>query len=174
MREKAKVSCAVLTMCAALFAVAASANAEQGERSLRYPPAVKFRSCTALKTIDVVNSTDASTTTSIIYTDVPGAFVNLRTKKPGCVLVTFSAPTYSPQTFTLVQIVLDGATGCLPSTATFANAFAGRSTEDEYANSMTDLCPDVAPGKHVIRTQSRLTNEGQSRFDGFTMTVAHP
>jgi len=172
MLRKPKVSRVVLTMCAALFAAASSAKAESGDPSPGHPPEVTSVTCKDLKRIEVVNSNTSSITASTDYTDVPGAGLTFVTKRQGCVLVTFSAPVSAPKTFVLVQIVLSALT-CLPSGGSSANIFAGQSTGNEYADSMTYLCPDVFPGKHLIRAQWKSTNGVSSGLDGFTMTVAH-
>jgi len=105
--------------------------------------------------------------------DVPFAIARFITKKPGCVLVTFSAPVKSDGNYVSVQIVMNSLT-CLPSTET-PNIFAVSDRFDVYANSMTYICPDVPISKKVLKAQWKFAHTGgdSAYLYGFTMTVAH-
>ena len=176
MHWESKMLAIVLTIFVAVFMAATIANAESGAVMPQQTPTVTAVSCAGLKKIEVVNSTDTSTTNSIVYKDVPGAIVNFVTAKKGCVLVTFSAPAVAQGAFIFVQMLLSSAT-CLPSSGNVPNLFAGQGDSNaaqvSFAASMTYICPDVVPGKHVARAQWELNDSVAAQLYGFTMTVAH-
>jgi len=165
MRVSLKVS-AILAASGALLATAAMAQPGQA------PSGVTVAKCTDLKNVLVVNSTDPESTSSSVYVDFPGTLVHFTTTKPGCVIGTFSSPANPLNDTIFVQMELDSPASCLPNGDDFPNRFATGQAQ-LTANSMTYLCPDVQPGKHVIRVQWKSDFGTLVILDGFTMTVAH-
>ena len=130
--------------------------------------------CQGLKTIEVLNSDIPFSTDSQSYVYVTGSLRHFVTKKPGCVLVTFSAPSQPFDNYIAIQMVGNGFS-CLPSGSNNVNLFAGPDSNTEaYSNSMTFLCPDVAAGRHGIQAQMKTYfSTPVAVLYGYTMTVAH-
>ncbi len=122
----------------------------------------------------MVNSDNFTFTNSQTYIDLPGASTHFDTNKPGCVLVTFTAPSQTFDNIIAVRMVGSGFS-CLPDSSNNLNLFADPDSTDEgYANSMTYICPNVPAGRHGIQAQWRTYfSTPNATLYGFTMTVAH-
>lgn len=160
---------------AALAALCATAVLGDSGSHAQSQPAATAVTCTGLKKMEVVNSDVPYSTASGTYVDIPDSSRTFTAKKPGCVLVTFSAAASAFLVPMAVQAVVDASSLCAPNNS-LANIFEfadGNDNSPVHANSMMYLCPDVQPGKHKIRMQWESGNGHTAYLYGFTMTVAH-